>query len=189
MGHAVEPARNHGRGLEAGRQAPGQGQAGRLRRAAPDGASGTTNVCNTSSRHWLPWLQPAHRCLVPFTSFSEFNREAGGDIWFAFDESRPLACFAGIWLPAWTGVRKIRTGIETADLFAFLTTDPSEPVRSVHPKAMPAILTTSGEADAWLSAPWREAVALQRSLPSGVLRIVARGGKEDPPPAPAPRLR
>ena len=35
--------------------------------------------------------------MVPFNSFSEFNKAEGGDIWFAFDESRPLACFAGIW--------------------------------------------------------------------------------------------
>ena len=30
--------------------------------------------------------------------------------------------------------------METCDLFAFLTTEPSEPVKSVHPKAMPVIL-------------------------------------------------
>jgi putative SOS response-associated peptidase YedK len=34
---------------------------------------------------------------VPFNSFSEFNKAEGGDIWFAFDQTRPLACFAGIW--------------------------------------------------------------------------------------------
>ena len=34
---------------------------------------------------------------MPFTSFSEFNREVGGDNWFALDESRPLAVFAGLW--------------------------------------------------------------------------------------------
>jgi len=34
---------------------------------------------------------------VPFNSFSEFNKAEGGDIWFALDETRPLACFAGIW--------------------------------------------------------------------------------------------
>ena len=38
-----------------------------------------------------------NRCVVPFNSFSEFNKAEGGDVWFAFDETRPLACFAGIW--------------------------------------------------------------------------------------------
>lgn len=56
-----------------------------------------TNVRNTSSPHWRRRLKPESRCLVPVTSFSEFNKPAGGDIWFAFDESRPLAFFAGIW--------------------------------------------------------------------------------------------
>src|SRR5580692_11762099 len=31
-----------------------------------------TNIRNTSSRHWTPWLKkPEHRCLVPVTSFAE----------------------------------------------------------------------------------------------------------------------
>jgi putative SOS response-associated peptidase YedK len=32
-----------------------------------------------------------NRCVVPFNSFSEFNKAEGGDSWFAIDESRPLA--------------------------------------------------------------------------------------------------
>src|SRR5438128_593203 len=63
-------------------------------RMEPDG--GTTNIRNVASKHWQRWLGVEHRCVVPFTSFSEFNKAAGGDIWFALDESRPLACFAGI---------------------------------------------------------------------------------------------
>ncbi len=57
----------------------------------------TTNVRNASSAHWKRWLEPANRCLIPFTAFSEFNREAGGDIWFALSHERSLAFFAGIW--------------------------------------------------------------------------------------------
>lgn len=140
---------------------------------------GVTNVRNTKSPHWRRWLGVESRCVVPFTSFSEFNKAAGGDIWFALDESRPLAFFAGIWVPQWTSVRKVKDGEVTADLFAFLTSDPSEDVKPIHPKAMPVILTESDEVDMWLNVPWEDASHLQRPLPDGSLKIVARGEKQD----------
>lgn len=148
-----------------------------LLRKEPD--RGITNVRNTDSQHWRRWLAPRFRCVIPFTSFSEFNRDAGGDIWFAFDDTRPLAFFAGIWAPQWTSVRKIKEGTVTTDLFAFLTTEPNDIVGAIHEKAMPVILTTPDEVETWLTAPWEEAKTLQRPLPDGVLQIVRRGGKED----------
>jgi putative SOS response-associated peptidase YedK len=99
-------------------------------------------------------------------------------VWFALDESRPLAFFAGIWT-RWTSVRKLKEGETTNDLFAFLTTEPNAEVAKIHPRAMPVILTTAGEAEQWLTAPLRDALALQRPLPDGRLQIVARGEKSD----------
>lgn len=143
-----------------------------LLRKEPD--RGTTNIRRLSSKHWRRWLGVEHRCIVPFTSFSEFNKAAGGDIWFALDDSRPLACFAGLWT-TWTSVRKVKEGETTNDLFGFLTTDPNEEVRPIHPKAMPVILTKPDEVDVWMNGPWEEAEALQRKLPDGSLKIVMRG--------------
>ena len=58
-----------------------------LLRMEPDG--GTTNVRNVKSKHWTRWLGVENRCVVPFNSFSEFNKAEGGDIWFALDETSP----------------------------------------------------------------------------------------------------
>jgi putative SOS response-associated peptidase YedK len=145
---------------------------------------GVTNVRNTASPHWRRWLGPANRCQVPFTSFSEMAPGPSGKpetVWFALEEQRPLASFAGIWAN-WTCVRKLAEGEVTCDLFAFLTTEPDAEVGAVHPKAMPVILTREDEREAWLRARWSEAAALQRPLPDGSLMIVARGAKQDGPP-------
>ena len=149
-----------------------------LLRMEPDG--GTTNIRNVNSKHWGRWLGVEHRCVVPFTSFSEFNKTAGGDIWFAFDESRPLAAFAGIWTN-WTSVRKVKEGETTNGLFGFLTTEPNAEVGAVHPKAMPVILRTTAEIELWMSAPPADALKLQRPLPDEALKIVSKGMKEDTP--------
>jgi putative SOS response-associated peptidase YedK len=143
--------------------------------------SGVTNIRNTASPHWRRWLGVENHCLVPFTSFSEPNPGAVGDrapVWFAFDETRPLACFAGLWT-GWTSVRKVREGETTNDLFAFLTINPNAEVGAIHPKAMPVILRSREEVHVWLTAPAIDALKLQRPLPDGSLRIVARGTKED----------
>ena len=146
--------------------------------------SGVTNIRNVSSPYWRRWLGVESRCVVPFSSFSENEALPDGSrppVWFALDEGRPLGFFAGLWT-RWTSVRKVREGETTNDLFAFLTTEPNAEVKAIHPKAMPVILTTPDEVETWLTAPIKDAMDLQRPLPDGALRIVARGLKLDAAP-------
>jgi putative SOS response-associated peptidase YedK len=147
-----------------------------LLKMEPDG--GTTNVRNTASRHWKRWLGVEHRCLVPFTAFAEpdpGSKVEGGrtpNAWFSTRPDYPLACFAGIHVPQWESVRKIKEGLITADLYGFLTTEPNGIVAPIHQKAMPVILTTADEIETWMTAPWDEAMDLQRPLPEEQLQVV-----------------
>jgi putative SOS response-associated peptidase YedK len=79
----------------------------------------------------------------------------------------------------WNGVRGTKANpVEGRHLlYGFLTTEPSGSVAPIHPKAMPVILTTQEECDVWMRTPW-DATA----LPNTMLRIVASGEREDPPP-------
>ena len=98
--------------------------------------------------------------MVPFTSFSENEIQPDGSrppAWFALDESRPLAFFAGIWT-RWKSVRKAKEGETENDICAFLTTKPNAVVRPIHQKAMPVILTTANEIETWMSAPTKIAI-------------------------------
>ncbi len=142
---------------------------------------GVTNIRNVKPPHWRRWLKPEFRCVVPFNSFAEpspIKDESGKtpNVWFAVDDSRPLAFFAGIWT-MWSGVRKLKDGPGVLELYGFLTTEPNAVVAPVHKKAMPVILTRPDEIETWLTAPAEEALALQRPLPDDMLEIVT-------PPAP-----
>jgi putative SOS response-associated peptidase YedK len=72
-------------------------------------------------------------------------------------------------------------------LYGFLTTAANSVVPPIHKKAMPVILRTAEECNAWLTADPAEALKMQRPLPDDALKIVATGEKEDPPAAAAHR--
>ncbi|MBE7728752.1 SOS response-associated peptidase [Komagataeibacter sp. FXV3] len=135
---------------------------------------GVTNIRNPASAWWKRWEGVAYRCLVPLTAFSEPERQPDGTsrpVWFARTDGVKLAFFAGVWCQ-WTSVRRLADGETTDDLFGFLTTAANREVGSIHPRAMPVILTTPDELDTWMNAPAPEALRLQRPLNDGVLTVV-----------------
>ncbi|EJW10844.1 Uncharacterized protein DUF159 [Rhodovulum sp. PH10] len=129
------------------------------------GGSPITNIRNTKRPLWRRWLKPENRYLVPFTSFCEHadTKPKKTPTWFAFDETRPLALFAGIWTP-WTPKSDPVDGEH--HLFGFLTTEANAEVGAVHPKAMPVILRTADEIETWMTDPTEEALKLQRPCPT-----------------------
>ena len=154
---------------------------------APIGGAAITNIRNTKSAHWRGWLV-TKRCVVPWTSFCEYEdtRPRKTPTWFSLGADRPLAFFAGI-STSWHGKRGTKANAVEGEhqLYGFLTTDANAEVAPIHPKAMPVILTTAEQIETWLTAPIEQALKLQRPLPDGSLKIIARGEKEDPSPAAA----
>lgn len=75
-----------------------------------EGDPGTTNSRKVKSKHRRRWPRASLHSAV--NSSSEFKKTEGGDIWFALDETVPLACFAGIW-PNWMSIRKVKEGETT----------------------------------------------------------------------------
>ena len=110
-----------------------------------------TNVRNLTSPFWRSALtKPEQRCLVPFTSFSEYGPgPKGGKPLYWFDvPSGPITSFAGIWRP-------LRDGRKA---YAFLTTEPNSLIEPIHPKAMPVILHEEDE-QRWLAGDLDDLVA------------------------------
>lgn len=137
-----------------------------------------TNIRNLKSKWWKDvnreyLLEPAYRCLVPFTAFAEPVRNS---TWF-YTPTADVACFAGIWRP-WSGERLMQTGKPRRErvhrddwnLYAFLTTDPNDLVRPVHERAMPVILIDPQEQTEWLGGG-EESLRLQRTLPNEQLAV------------------
>lgn len=141
------------------------------------GGAPVTNIRNVRSAHWRPFLDEAHRCLVPFTAFSEYEDASpkGTKVirWFA-PPDRGVLYFAGIWRD-WSGDYGSKKDPNVGEhvLFSFLTTAANDLVRLVHAKAMPVILTGDSDCEEWLSAPADQVEEIQsRVLPRDALQIV-----------------
>jgi len=139
----------------------------------------TTMCASSTSRIWKRWFGVENRCLVPVTSFAEpdsASKQEGGTVpnaWFGRDEAKSLT-FAGLHVPQWQSVRKVRDGLTTDDLYGFLNADPNDLVKPIHEKAMPVLLLTKEETNIWKRAPWDEAKDLARPLPNDALIISPR---------------
>lgn len=134
-----------------------------------------TNVRNLASPMWRAALaDPARRCLVPVTAFSEWSAAPDPQTgrkrkhWFDLPHD-PLFAFAGLWRPTEQGPR-----------FAFLTCEANAVVGRVHPKAMPVLLRPGEAFDRWLSADGAGAAALQVPLADDLMREVAEPVPEGP---------
>ena len=134
-----------------------------------------TNVRNLASPMWRSAIaDPARRCLVPVTEFSEWSADpdplSGRKTkhWFALHD-HPLFAFAGLWRPTPEGPR-----------FAFLTCAANRVVGAIHPKAMPVILRPGEEAQRWLTADGPGAAAMQCSFADDLMHEVK---VDAPPPA------
>ncbi len=145
---------------------------------ASTGGAPVTNIRNLQSPHWRNVLGPTHRCLVPFTAFSEYEDASpkGKKVirWFG-PPDRGMLMFAGVWR-TWSGDygSKKEPNVGEHHLFSFLTTEANDRVRPVHAKAMPVVLATQEQRDEWLSAPASEIERIQaRVLPTDALEILS----------------
>lgn len=127
-----------------------------------------TNVRNLTSPFWRSALEnPERRCIVPVTAFCEWTAEpdpATGrkrKVWFGMHESEPeLFAFAGIWRPG-----------ENERFMAFLTCEPNETVRAIHPKAMPVMLDPA-DFSRWLDSPRVDACELAKPFEDARMRVL-----------------
>jgi putative SOS response-associated peptidase YedK len=142
-----------------------------------------TNVRNTQSGHWRPWLKSADvefgrsrggRCIVPAKMFAEPDRNTAKPVinrWFGRADGQPFF-FAGVWRE-WQGdvgtIKAPNLGLHR--LFAILTTEPNGTVQPVHDKAMPVLLMTAEDVEFWLNGTLEQALKLQQPQPDDALII------------------
>lgn len=110
---------------------------------------------------WREWfVQPANRCLIPFTSFAEAEGPDGRKTktWISVAD-QPLAAWAGLWRPS----------DEWGDCYTGVMVDATAELWDIHDR-MPVILRPE-QHDQWLHAPADEAMALLTQYPAAMLCV------------------
>ena len=110
---------------------------------------------------WREWfVQPAHRCLIPFTSFAEAEGPDGRKTktWISVSD-QPLAAWAGVWRPS----------DEWGDCYTGVMVDATTELWDIHDR-MPVILRPEDH-DRWLHAPAEEAMTMLAKYPASLLVV------------------
>ena len=107
----------------------------------------------------------AATAVLPATMFAEPDRNTAKPVvnrWFGRADGTPFF-FAGIWRE-WQGdvgtIKQPNVGLHR--LYAIFTTEPNGVVQPIHDKAIPVMLMTAQDVDAWLKGPLEEALKLQK---------------------------
>lgn len=132
-----------------------------------EGARPITNVRNLESRFWASMPEkPAHRCLVPVSSFCGWTgpKVAKWQAWSSLKDT-DLCSFAGLWRNTDDGPR-----------MAFLTCAPNDLVAPIHPKAMPVILGAQTQ-EQWING--EDPKSLAQPCPAD--RMIVYYNAETPP--------
>jgi len=132
------------------------------RTGQPNKPTATNNL--RDDKLWTFWrkqfVDPAARCLIPFTAFAEAEGPKGAmtRTWISVSD-QPIAAWAGLWKPT----------VEWGDAYSGVMVDATEELWDIHDR-MPVILHPD-EHDAWLRAPAEEAMALVRKYPADRLVV------------------
>lgn len=113
---------------------------------------------------WTFWrkqfVDPAARCLIPFTSFAEAEGEKGKmtRTWISIAD-QPLAAWAGLWKPT----------EEWGNAYSGVMVDATKELWDIHDR-MPVILHPD-QHETWLRAPAEEAMKLVTQYPAERLSV------------------
>ncbi len=145
-----------------------------------------TSIRKPASHWWKGGLRIERRCLVPATSFCDYQGKPPTPHWFALGPTRSLFFIAGVWR-LWMG-NSIQNRLPAKGehlIYSILVTEGKTGTSLIQPKTIPVLLLDKAERDIWLNGTLEQALALSGAMPASGLdvRVVATGQKRDNPSA------